>query len=114
MTRLTYPSVPADFAGEGVWRWDASGWKQLTASDATHLTIDTAGDVAASFNTGVFRYQDASGWSLLSGGLAGALAMDANGNLVTDFTGLGVWFDSNQTGWQELTPADAALLAVDI
>jgi hypothetical protein len=29
-------------------------------------------------------------------GLAASLALDANGNLVTDFSGLGVWIDTNK------------------
>jgi hypothetical protein len=112
----TVPStLAAEFQGYGVWRYEEStGWRQLTAANATLVAAGSHGEVAAEFQGyGVWRYEDNTGWQHLTNSDASILDMRTNGNVAAEFQGSGVWRYEDKTGWQHLTGANASLLNID-
>jgi hypothetical protein len=107
--------VVAEVPGEGVLRWSSNtnSWQQLTTWNASHVAIDSAGDVAAEFpNQGVWRYEDATGWQQLTGSNVTQVAI-ANGNVAVENPGYGVWRYEDAKGWQNLTTWDASHIGID-
>jgi hypothetical protein len=64
--------------------------------------------IAADFpGQGVVRFTDGQP-QLLTSGQAFRVRADAAGDVLADFAGLGVWRYEDRTGWQQLSPVDAA------
>jgi len=117
------PPVPAtyavaDFPSVGVSLYSSvSGWKTLTASHATSLSVDANGDVVGEFPNyfGVWLYQNATAtWVNLTQNDARQVAIAGDGIVVGEFPGyFGVWRYERATGWQNLTQNNASSLSVD-
>jgi hypothetical protein len=120
--------LAAEFPGHGVWRYQlnvwnsaASGWQQLTASDAATVGIDQFGDVVAEFpGWGVWSFLDSAaavaagwhaGWNQLTAADAALVGIDTAGNAYGQFPGWGVWYDQAYS-WQCLTPSNASSIDV--
>jgi hypothetical protein len=88
----------------------------LSPFDATSLFIDARGDVGDSFaGVGVFHYEDsAGGWQQLSPFGAAQVSISGSGDVLAEFPGAGLWLHSDSSGWQNLTPADAAFISLAV
>ncbi len=121
-------TVAAAFPGWGVWRFhDSTGWQQLTAADASSLSVSAvvggAGFLAAEFpGWGVWRFQDGTGWQQLTATDAVSVGVDPSGDVVAAFPGWGVWGYGDPVGaaahhwavgWNHLTWADAGQVGID-
>ena len=82
-----------EIAGAGVWRYEvATGWKRLTPSNATLVSVDASGDVAIEIpNAGVWRWEDASGWKQLTTANATQLSIAGAGIVAIQIPSFGVW-----------------------
>jgi hypothetical protein len=124
--------VVGEFPGQGVGLYSAGAWWQITANNASVLSIgfrtgatDLGGShtywqisVAAEFpGQGLWAYycHNVPGtvvaqWQQLTENNASLVAVNGNGHAVAEFPGQGVWID-DAVGWSWLTPSDATCLA---
>jgi hypothetical protein len=116
----TVPStVVADFNGQGLFRYDTPSqtWQQINGNDPSAMAVDSAtGDVVATFpGYGTALWTAGSGgWTVLTGAEATVLSMaGSDQNIVGEFPGYGVWAFHPNTGWLQLTAADASVVATD-
>ena len=116
-------AVFAEFPGYGVWQIDAgaAAFRQLTVSDPLTLAEDAGANVYAD-PSGQGVLENASGtddWQPLTSATPppsttpSLMAVDANGDVAAEFQGYGVYLYTQANGWQRLTTAAAALLAID-
>jgi hypothetical protein len=126
--------VVGEFPGQGVWLFSNNTWQQLTANNASTLSLASGSVnpydpavrvdnvfVAAEFpGQGLWRYgrsvvaadgTTVAGWMELTANNAAAAAVNENGQVGAAFPGQGVWF-FYETGWQQVTAAEATSLGV--
>jgi hypothetical protein len=132
----------ADFPGYGVWRAQDGVWQQFTPSDATHVAVDSEGDVVGVFpGHGIWLYSNGTNtWEQINTADASGLAIDytvfADHRLswstttiyvAETYAGHGVWLFNDATttnkgssvilghsaGVKELTPSSASIVAVN-
>ena len=120
--------VAAAFSGHGVWRIPIlnpagpGAWQQLTASDASTVSVNASGDVVGEFpGWGVWAYLDSknaaslgwgTGWNHLTAADASLVGIDDTANIYGQyFYGWGVWYDQ-VASWRLLTPSNASSFGV--
>jgi hypothetical protein len=113
-----------DFGTQGVWRWDASGWMQLTALDVGQMAVSNSDAFFGRFDEtgaqGTWRWTPAAGWSLLTGNRPDQLQTDAAGDMVGLFNTFiasgqqGTWRWNPTAGWARLSTTAPENISVSL
>jgi hypothetical protein len=111
-----------NFAGQGIWiRSNNSSWAQFHRSNSAGVAVgdldgNNAKDLVINFpGDGVWKYVGTT-WTKINQSNAPVMSvidLDKNGrdDVVLDFTGYGVWLYFNNTGYDQLHPADVTAIA---
>jgi hypothetical protein len=118
--RTVPTTVVCDFPGQGLYTYlpGANYWQHINGYDPSAMAVNPfSGDVVATFpgfGTALWK-AGGKNWQVLTGADASVLSMPwAGHNVVAEFPGYGVWEFRPNTGWAQLTPAEASSLATDV
>ena len=96
------------------FRGRATGWRQITTTNASQVAIAGNGIVAADFGgAGVWRFAYSINWEQLTSGDAGLIAVDAESDVAATFSD-GIWVYQDGYSWFQLTGALPAGLSLGV
>ena len=98
----------ADFAGNGIWKYDGTSWSQITPNVPTAMTA-SGSLLYGNFGTGAGIWKwNGSSWTQVTPNNP-QLMVIAGSNLYGSFTGAGIW-KWDGTTWTQTTPNNPQLM----